>query len=604
MTLNLLNSPFDEKQTKLLNELYPTLTDYQKVWLTGFLSASQIAVINNQVDETTKEQSQTTQLVQTTTKVATILYGSQTGNAQGVANKLKEALEGINVDVTISAMSDFKTNNLKKLKNLFIVTSTHGEGEPPDNALSFYNFLFSKRAPKLDHLSYSVLALGDSSYELFCKTGIDFDEQLEKLGAKRIVHRVDCDLDYENEADRWISEVLAAISSEESNSSQNLPLQSNEVETKVTYNKNNPYYAEVLESINLNGRGSNKHTQHIELSIEGSGLTYEPGDCVGIIPENDPKLVTDLIRALGFEGNKNVTVKDETLTLEEALRTKLEITVLSKPLLKKIVQFSTNEQFKSLVEDEEAIKSYIYGRDLLDVVEKYGPFTWDEQQFVDQLRKIPVRLYSISSSQKATEDEIHLTIGKVFYEVDGRNRLGVTSGQVTERIQVGDKLPIYIHKNQNFKLPENPETPIIMIGAGTGIAPFRAFLEERAEIGAQGASWLFFGDQHFRTDFLYQTELQRHLKEGTLTKISLAFSRDQEEKIYVQHRLLENAKEVYEWLENGAVLYVCGDEKGMAHGVHEALIQIIKEQGNKSEEEAISYINELKQQKRYQRDVY
>lgn len=601
VTLTLLNSPFDEKQTKLLNELYPTLTDYQKIWLAGYLAASPTSLDQSPIVTVNEQQQPTTASVQTKQE-ATILYGSQTGNAQGIAGKLKAALEAINVEVTISSMADFKTKNLKKLRNLFIVTSTHGEGEPPDNALSFYNFLFSKRAPKLDGVSYSVLALGDSSYEFFCKTGVDFDEQLEKLGAKRIVNRIDCDVDFDSDAERWISEVLAAISVEEA--PQQVNVQSSAVVTTANYDKNNPFYAEVLESINLNGRGSNKHTQHIELSIEGSGLTYEPGDCVGIIPENDPNLVTALLESLRFDGKKNVTVKDETITLEEALRTKLDITVLSKPLLKKFLQYSKNDEFTKLVEDEESLKSYINGRDLLDVVETFGPFSWNEQQFVELLRKNPVRLYSISSSQRATEDEIHLTIGKVAYEVDGRNRLGVVSGHVAERLNIGDKLPIYIHKNPNFKLPENPETPIIMIGAGTGIAPFRAFLEERAEIEANGKSWLFFGDQHFRTDFLYQTELQRHVKEGTLTKLSLAFSRDQEEKIYVQHRLLENAKEVFEWIENGAAIYVCGDEKGMAAGVHKALQQIVQEQGNKSEEEAIEYLNELKQQRRYQRDVY
>lgn len=606
MKLNVLNSPFDEKQTKLINELYPTLTDYQKIWLTGFLTVVQTNASQNHSVENiiqTQGKADTTEL-QKEKQAATILYGSQTGNAQGVANQLKEQLEAQNVEVTLSSMSDFKPNNLKKLTNLFIVTSTHGEGEPPDNALAFYNFLFSKRAPKLDLLSFSVLSLGDSSYEFFCKTGIDFDNRLEELGAKRLVKRVDCDLDYEQDAQKWVQEVVKAITTVSSTIQNISPEQSKVNESTNQYNKNNPFYAEVLESINLNGRGSNKHTRHLELSIEGSGLTYEPGDSVGIIPENDPNLVTALIQALGFEGREDVTVKNQSLSLEEALRLKLEITVLSKPLLQKFLPFTNNQEFQKLLEDDVKLKEYIYGRDVLDVVEKFGPFTWSSQQFVDLLRVIPVRLYSISSSQIANEDEVHLTIGKVFYEKDGRARLGVASGQVTERLEIGDKLPIYIHKNPNFRLPENPSTPIVMIGAGNGIAPFRAFLEERAETGAKGKSWLFFGDQHFRTDFLYQTELQRHLKEGTLTKLSIAFSRDQEEKIYVQHRLLENAEEVYKWLTDGAVIYVCGDEKCMAHDVDRALHQIVKEQGNKSEEEATNFINELKQQKRYQRDVY
>ena len=360
----------------------------------------------------------------------------------------------------------------------------------------------------------------------------------------------------------------------------------------------------MLESINLNGRGSNKHTRHLELSLEGSGLTYEPGDSLGILPENDANLVTALLLSLGFDGTEVVTFKEQPLPLEEALRTKLEITVLSKPLLKKLAGFSDNTELTELLTDDVKLKAYIYGRDLLDVVQTFGPFTWTAQQFIEQLRKIPVRLYSIASSQKVNEEEVHLTIGKVFYEVDGRERIGVASGQVAERLEIGDKIPVYVHKNKNFRLPENEDTPIIMIGAGTGIAPFRAFLEERAELGTSGKSWLFFGDQHFVTDFLYQTELQRHLKDGTLTNLSVAFSRDTDEKVYVQHRLLENAEEIYKWIKQGAVIYVCGDEKHMAADVDRTLQQIVAEQGAKSAEQAAEFIAQLKTQKRYQRDVY
>lgn len=607
MTLNLHNSPFSEAQTKLINELYPTLTDYQKVWLNGYLSAIQTIGDSSQpLEVTVTEQGQTVAVLEAVKQEATILYGSQTGNAQSVASKLKTALESQGVEVALSAMSDFKTNNLKKQKNIFVITSTHGEGDPPDNAISFHNFLYGKRAPKLEDVSFSVLSLGDSSYEFFCKTGIDFDEQLEKLGGKRLVPRIDCDLDYDDLASEWIGSIVEALA-------QNTPNKQLEVQKKPVavsvceesiYNKNNPFYAEVLESINLNGRGSNKHTQHLELSLEGSGLTYEPGDSVGILPENDANLVTALLLSLGFEGSEIVSVKNQSITLSEALTSHLEITVLSKPLIQKLAAFSTNEELKNLLEDDVNLKEYIYGRDLLDVVQTYGPFNWTAQQFVDQLRKNPVRLYSIASSQKANEEEVHLTIGKVFYEVDERERLGVISGQVTERIEIGDKVPVYIHKNPNFRLPEDTTTPIIMIGAGTGIAPYRSFLEERAEEGIESNAWLFFGDQHFVTDFLYQTELQRWLKDGTLTKLSVAFSRDTEQKVYVQHRLLENAAEVYRWINEGAVIYVCGDEKHMAQDVDQTLRKIVAEQGGKTNEEVSLFFNELKSQKRYQRDVY
>ncbi|BAK15717.1 sulfite reductase, alpha subunit [Solibacillus silvestris StLB046] len=607
MTLNLHNSPFSEAQTKLINELYPTLTDYQKVWLNGYLSAIQTIEDSNQpLEVTVTEQGQTVSLLEAVKQEATILYGSQTGNAQQVAGKLKTALESQGVEVVLSAMSDFKTNNLKKQKNIFIITSTHGEGDPPDNAISFHTFLYGKRAPKLEDVSFSVLSLGDSSYEFFCKTGIDFDEQLEKLGGKRIVPRVDCDLDYDDQVSQWIGQVVEAMAQNTPSKQleyQNIPVAVAAGE-KSAYDKNNPFYAEVLESINLNGRGSNKKTQHLELSLEGSGLTYEPGDSVGILPENDANLVTALLLSLGFEGSEVVTVKNHSKSLNEALTLHFEITVLTKPLLQKLAVFSENDKLEALLEDDSKLKEYVYGRDLLDVVQTFGPFNWNAQQFVDQLRKNPVRLYSIASSQKANEEEVHLTIGKVFYEVDERERLGVVSGQVAERIEIGDKIPVYIHKNPNFRLPENAQTPIIMIGAGTGIAPYRSFLEERAEAGIESNAWLFFGDQHFVTDFLYQTELQRWLKDGTLTKLSVAFSRDTEQKVYVQHRLLENAEEVYQWLNEGAVIYVCGDEKYMAHDVDQTLRKIVAEQGGKTEEEVTLFFNELKSQKRYQRDVY
>lgn len=603
MTLNVLNSPFGETQVKLLNELLPTLTDYQKIWLTGYISAAQVAGVATVAEGAANNEEIQTAQAPVVPKTATVLYGSQTGTAQGLAEKLAADLAQNGVEVQISSLAKFKTNNLKKVSNLFLVVSTHGEGEPPDNAIQFYEFLHGKRAPKLDQLNYAVLALGDSSYEFFCKTGADFDVQFEKLGANRLVPRVDCDLDYEAAAAGWFADVKKALLA----STDTTTVAEETTSTKATasaYSKNNPFYAEVLESIKLNGRGSNKHTQHIELSLEGSNLTYEPGDSIGILPQNDAALVAALITALGFDENAKVNVKDEELLLKDALQTKLEITVLSKPLLQKIATFTENQKLHDLLAQDNAWKEFAHGRDLLDVAQQFGPFTWSAQAFVDLLRKIPVRLYSIASSQRANEEEVHLTIGKVSYEQDGRERLGVCSGLIAERIQIGDKLPIYVHANPNFKLPKDEQTSIIMIGAGTGIAPFRSFVEDRAETGVEGKSWLFFGDQHFVTDFLYQTEWQRWLTEGALTKLDVAFSRDLDEKVYVQNRLQENAKEVYEWIEQGAVIYVCGDEKTMAADVDKTLHAIVEQQGGKTKEQAAEFINELKQQQRYQRDVY
>ena len=592
MTLQVINSPFTEQQVKLLNELIPNLTEQQKAWLTGYLTA----VSSVSVPVAVQEQ----QAAPVQTKDITILFASQTGNSQKIAHKLASAIQDENNTVTVASTADFKVNNLKKLDHLFIVASTHGEGEPPDNAISFYEYLHSKRAPQLNDVKYSVLSLGDTSYEFFCKTGIDFDERLKALGATAIVPRVDCDVDFEEAANSWIEQVKAAIATTSASTVVKPTSPISNINNE--YSRNHPFYAEVLEKINLNGRGSNKETIHLELSLEGSGITYEPGDVLAIVPRNNEQVVDLLVSALNFDGTTTVSINGTSLSLKEALFD-LDITALSKTLLSKFVPFTSNEQLAKLVENREQLKDFVYGRDVIDVVEKFGPWTWTAQQFVEQLRKIPAREYSISSSYGAYPEEVHVTIGKVFYEQEGRYREGVVSGDVASNVEVGDQLAVYVKQNPNFKLPQST-TPIIMIGAGTGIAPFRSFLQEREEQGAEGKSWLFFGDQHFVTDFLYQVEWQNWLKNDVLTNINVAFSRDQKEKVYVQHRLLENAKELYEWIEQGAIVYLCGDEKTLGHSVQEALITVIEQQRNVSRDEATEYLKELQKQKRYQRDVY
>lgn len=372
-----------------------------------------------------------------------------------------------------------------------------------------------------------------------------------------------------------------------------------------TYSRTNPFKAEVLENLNLNGRGSNKETRHLELSLEGSGLTFEPGDSLGVYPENDPELVDSLISELGFNPDEVVKVnkQGDVRSLREALISNFEITTLTKPLLEQVAKLTGNEELHALISDSAKVKEYVYGRDLLDLIKDFGPLGVSVGDFVALLRKLPARLYSIASSLEANPDEVHLTIGAVRYDSHGRERKGVCSILCAERLQPGDTLPVYIQHNQNFKLPSNPETPIIMVGPGTGVAPFRSFMQEREEVGAEGKSWMFFGDQHFVTDFLYQTEWQQWLKDGVLTKMDVAFSRDTAEKVYVQHRMKEHSKELFEWLEEGAVVYICGDEKHMAHDVHNTLIDIIEQEGT-SREQAEQYLADMQQQKRYQRDVY
>ncbi|WP_353855592.1 assimilatory sulfite reductase (NADPH) flavoprotein subunit [Bacillus sp. Bos-x628] len=603
MQLHVLNSPFSQQQAELLNQLLPTLTDQQKIWLTGYLSAQAALTKREDAAQVPSSASVTQPII----KDVTVLYGSQTGNSEGLAKKTAKSLEEKGFQVTLSSMTDFKPNSLKKINNLLIIVSTHGEGDPPDNAISFHEYVHGRRAPKLDHLRYSVLALGDSSYEFFCQTGKEFDERLKELGGKRLFDRVDCDLDYDEPFSEWLQGVTLSLSEGETAASPQGPAV--KVSENVSeYSRTNPFYAEVLENINLNGRGSHKETRHLELSLEGSGLVYEPGDSLGIYPTNDPELVNELINTCKWDEQETVTIhkNGDTLPLKEALTSHFDITVLTKPLLQKMAQFTNNEDFHALVEEgnEKKLKEYVAGRDLLDVARDFGPFDVSASTFTSILRKIPARLYSIASSLKAHDEEVHLTIGAVRYEAHGRKRHGVCSILCAERLKPGDKLPVFIQPNQNFKLPQDPDAPIIMVGPGTGIAPFRSFMQEREEIGASGKSWLFFGDQHFVTDFLYQTEWQKWLKDGVLTKMDVAFSRDTEEKVYVQHQMMKNSKELFEWLKQGAYVYICGDEKHMAHDVHNTLLSIIEEEGGMSKEKAESYLANLQQQKRYQRDVY
>ncbi|MCP3760896.1 assimilatory sulfite reductase (NADPH) flavoprotein subunit [Domibacillus sp. A3M-37] len=611
MQFQVTNSPFNEEQAELLNRLLPTLTESQKVWLGGYLAASPSAAVSAvpaapAATETASADVQAPQ-APVVSKDVTILYGSQTGNAQRLSQKAGKTLESNGFNVTVSAMSDFKPNNLKKVQNLLIVVSTHGEGDPPDNAITFHEFLHGKRAPKLDDTRFSVLSLGDSSYEFFCQTGKEFDQRLEELGGERIAPRVDCDLDFDEPAAEWLDNVvngLSAASGTGTSSSASAASEATAVESE--YSRTNPFHAEVLESMNLNGRGSNKETRHLEISLEGSGLIYKPGDSLGIYPQNDPLLVDELIQALGWNADETITInkQGDVRSLRDAFLSHYEITVLTKPLLEKIAQLTGVDELHDLIGSSEQVKAYINGRDLLDVVQQFGPFGVSPQAFADVLRKMPARLYSIASSLEANPDEVHVTIGAVRYNANGRDRNGVCSILCAERLEPGDTLPVYIQHNDNFKLPENPETPVIMIGPGTGVAPFRSFMQEREESGAAGPTWMFFGDQHFVTDFLYQTEWQKWLKDGVLTKMDVAFSRDTAQKVYVQHRMQESSKELFQWLQEGAAVYVCGDEKNMAHDVHHTLIDIIEKAGSMSREQAEQYVADMQQQKRYQRDVY
>jgi sulfite reductase (NADPH) flavoprotein alpha-component len=608
LQLQVINSPFNEEQTENLNRLLPTLTETQKIWLSGFLAASHqgagLAVLPDPTDQAQMNSPENR------TREITILYGSETGNCQTLAESLQQKLTIRGFKVVLSAMDAYKTKNLKSVQDLLIVTATHGEGHPPDNAISFHEFLHGRKAPKLEDVRFSVLALGDISYEFFCQTGKDFDQRLEELGGDRLYPRVDCDVDFDEAVETWIEGVLNVLGEAGTNSSI-VPVgarHSSTVASVSAYSRTNPFKAEVLENINLNGEGSLKETRHLELSLEQSNLEFEPGDSLGIFPENDPVLVELILAETQWNPEEPVIVskQGEVLPLKEALHAYFEITVLTKPLLEKVAPFSSSSELKALLESghEADLRQYIDGRDLLDLLKDFGPWEMESSEFVQNLRRIPARLYSIASSYKANPDEVHLTIGTVRYNVHGRDRAGVCSSQCAERVTPGDHLQVYVHRNPNFKMPSDPDAPVIMVGPGTGVAPFRSFLEEREELEAKGKTWLFFGDQHFSSDFLYQVDWQRWLKEGVLTQMDVAFSRDEAEKVYVQHRMLEKSREVYQWIKDGASLYICGDEKNMAKDVHDTLVVILQKEGQMSQAEAKTYLSDLKKEKRYQRDVY
>ena len=532
------------------------------------------------------------------------MFGTQTGNCEGLAEQMMEKCGAAGIPASIKDIGDYKPNKFRDERNMVVIVSTHGEGDPPDTVLGMYELLHGKRAPKLKDLHFSVLALGDSSYEQFCQTGRDFDAVFETLGGIRLVDRVDCDLDYEDAAEAWMDTCVEAFKDKVSagrggGTTPAMAFPKFGTRPKSQYNKKNPFPATMLENLVLNGRGSDKETRHIELSLEGSDLTYEPGDVVYVKPTNNPAYVDELMAALGFNGSGTEEVRHQFLH-------DLEITTLTRPTVEKYGVLTGSKDLAELVQpdNKEKLLKYLHGREVIDMVQDYPAKRLEQEAFIKTLRKLPPRAYSIASSYKAHPEEVHLTVVAVRYESHGRKREGVCSTWFSERLDEDATVPVYLQANKHFRLPADPSLPIIMVGPGTGVAPFRAFVEERQEIGAPGKNWLFFGDQHFMTDFLYQVEWQQFIKDGVLTHLDVAFSRDQEYKIYVQDRIREKGAEIWRWLEDGAYFYVCGDEKQMAPDVHEALIQVAEEQGGKSRKNAEAYVKQMQNNKRYLRDVY
>jgi len=586
------HAPFTPDQRKALDSIIVSLDPTQKSWLSGYLAAAGASV------------SAAAAPAPAPSAKLTVVYGTESGNSETLADRTVKEAKKRGFQAVMKNMSDIKPADLSKIANLLVIVSTWGDGEPPETATAFHKE-FMAGALDLATVRYSVCALGDTSYEKFCQTGKDFDARLEALGASRVNPRQDCDVDYEEGYAAWLDAALKALAP--TFTPHPVAFSAPAPVAAVEYGKKNPFPSEIIDNVLLNGEGTSKETIHVEFSLAGSGLTYEPGDALAVVPFNAPDVVADVLQAAKLKGTEEIEVKNVgRKLLADALREDFDITALSRAVLTKLAEAADSASLRELLAEDakDKLKEYNHGREIVDAIEDFAPKGLSADALSGIFRKLPPRLYSIASSPLAHPDEVHLTIAAVRYETNGRKRKGVCSTYLADDAKPGSNVSIYVQPNKNFRLPADGHTPVIMVGPGTGVAPFRSFIEHRGSLGSTGKNWLFFGDQHYLYDFLYQLEWQDHLKSGALTKLDVAFSRDQPEKVYVQDRIIANAKEVYAWLEEGAHFYVCGDASRMAHDVHEALISVVEFEGGVSREAAEAYVENLKKTKRYQRDVY
>lgn len=534
-----------------------------------------------------------------------VISASQTGNARKVAAELQQRLAAAGVNAVHAAAADYKPKNIAGEQLVLLVTSTQGEGEPPEEALSLYKLLSGKKAPKLSGLKFAVLGLGDSSYPMFCGAGKSFDELLAKLGGERLLERQDCDLEYQAEAAAWLDKIVPLVGSlaaapAAATGTGNASGSPAPAAPASAYNKANPFPATLLVRQKITGRDSEKDVRHIEIDLSGSGLQYRAGDALGVWFENDPAVVDEILAAVSLKGDEPVNAGGQGKTVREALLHDWEIGLNTPQFVQGYAEISGNPELKQAAADASA---YAAANPIAGIVSQY-PAALTAEQLAGLLRPLAPRLYSISSAPEEVGEEVHLTVGVLRYEHNGISRTGAASGFLGERLEEEGSVRVFVEENPRFRLPENPNTPVIMIGAGTGVAPFRAFMQQRAANGDSGKNWLIFGNQHFTQDFLYQTEWQGWAKDGLLNKYDFAWSRDQEEKIYVQHKIREEAAELWQWLQQGAHIYVCGDASRMAKDVEQALLDTIAEQGGLSADDADEYLDNLRQEGRYQRDVY
>ncbi|MGB5903152.1 MAG: assimilatory sulfite reductase (NADPH) flavoprotein subunit [Xanthobacteraceae bacterium] len=599
-------------QWERINDLAVSLQPAQALWLSGYFAGvgstargpggfDQVAVLAR-----AKPEQPLAPAIETRT--LTVLYGTETGNSRGLATTVAEAAKQQGIVATVSDMADYKTRKLKDEQDLLVITSTHGEGDPPQSAVAFFEFLEGRKAPKLPDLRFAVLALGDSTYEKYCEGGKRIDRRLEELGATRLEARIDCDVDFDEAAPAWIRAVVAKLVPQETAPAlaPATARASVDVQAKApAFDKQNPFSATVIDNVVLTGRGSSKETRHIELSLEGSGLVYEPGDALGIVPRNDPAVVEAVLNSLGLAADASVTVKQKQLPLGDALSSAFEVSAVTPRFIDHWAELSGAEALARLrgPEQAEARSAFMREHHVVDIIRQFPVKGIGADALLRGLRPLQPRLYSISSSLAAAPDEAHLTVGTVRYDLDGQPRAGVASSYLAEHAAPDAVVPVYIQSNPHFRLPDD-DAAILMIGAGTGVAPYRAFMQEREARGASGRSWLVFGERNFRSDFLYQAEWQSLLKDKVLTRMDVAFSRDRTPKAYVQDRLRQNSRDVYAWLEEGVHVYVCGDAAHLAPDVHATLLDIIVQESGRDAAAAADYLATLQRDHRYQRDVY
>ena len=588
-------------QQAQLEALARTLTREQALWASGYFAGI------DGLERVEQPKLETGNNPATANATITLLYGSETGNSADLAKNFAVCLRAAGHDARANDMDGYKTRQLKDERCLLVIISTHGEGDPPQSALNFFEFIEGRKAPKLPGLRFGVLALGDSTYEKYCEAGKRLDRRLEELGAERLTPRIDCDVDFEGPAAQWTAAVQALLPRPETapHAAALSVVPSAASATRTLFDKRNPFHAPIIENLVLTGRGSSKETRHIEFSLEDSGLSYQPGDALGLLPLNDVDTVEAILAQTDLDGDAKVHTRNGEARLAEILLSDFEVQAATPRFLESWARLSGAQELLRLAAPENAAERnvYLHGHHVLDIVRAYPVPGIAATDLLAGLRPLQPRLYSIASSLAAAPEEVHLTVATVRYDLHGEPRNGVTSGYLARLGEAGSTLPVYVQANPHFRLPDD-DVAIIMIGAGTGIAPYRAFLQEREVRGSTGKSWLIFGERNFRTDFLYQTEWQGYLHDGLLNRMDVAFSRDKGEKVYVQHRLREKASALFAWLEEGAHVYVCGDAANLAPDVHAALLAVIQEQGHLGPEAAEDYLRTLQRDHRYQRDVY